>query len=373
MPITKLYGDRIVPADVGAVSVAANPTPQGALPPLQVDKFFRNGLPPSASAQNALHAHAMQALLHRSKELFNYHGQMIGMQTSYGAGDRIRWRFAGKTGAYTHAVGAFAVLIPQSTGEDENSYARLDIYSDVTETTLIASQKFYFGADPSTASTALPQWREAIAIIDGIPASTEIYARFVDVDFGRLLCATVFDLQSATEGTDGYLNQATSALTPITDAESEALASITRNLWSKGGAKVLSWTVNNGTAPITTTSSTAKNIIDVTSTAVSAATPGYTLDMTNKARSSQSSGVPCVMKVFGHLNAASTGGQVYLKDSGGNVVGSIVDQWTTTTPTWKSTTFNLPASVDKYDLQFATNAAFGNTFSCYAVSIYELD
>lgn len=373
MPFNKIYGEKILPANCVSITVPANPTPQGALPPIQLDKHFRNGLPPSANAQNAMHAATMQALLYRSKEMFGHPGWIQGVPTSYGAGDRVRWRFAGRTGAYSHAVGVVAVMVPQSSGDDVNAYSRLDLYSDATETTLIASRKFFFGANPSSTTTALPQWREFITLIDGIPPDTTIYGRFTDVDYGRLLCASVFDLQSATEGTDGYLTQNMSAMTPITDIDTSIPADITRNLWTKGGAKVLTWSVNSGTA-ITTTSSTAKNVIDVTSTAVSSSTPGYTLDMTNKARSSQTSGVPCVMQVFGHIAGASTGGRVYLKDSGGSTVASIVDQWTSTTPTWKSVAFNLPASVDKYDLQFATvGGVSAAEFSLFAVSIYELD
>ena len=76
-----------------------------------------------------------------------------------------------------------------------------------------------------------------------------------------------------------------------------------------------------------------------------------------------------MLKAYGKMGAAVVGGRVYLKNLAGTTIASIIDGWSTTTPTWVSTTFNLPATVDKYDLQFASTG--GNTFSLFAVSVYE--
>lgn len=356
-----------------------DPTAKQAVPPIEIDRFFRNGQHPNPIAQNKINEQANAAVLYRSKEVFSGGGALISTDveagnTSFGAGDRARWRFAFHTGPYTHSLYCVAVLRPPSSGYTSNTYARLDIASDAATTTVVGSQTFVFGNEPTNGSAPYAagwgSYRVIAGYIDGIAGDTDYYGTFYDVDNGILVCASVFDLQSMTEHTGGYLAQSMTTHTPVLNLHRQLPVDISNALWQKGGAHVLNWGVNDGTAPIGTITTTKTNVIDTTSTgAPTAATPGYTLDFTNKDRLNSGGLVPCVLAAHGKMLAASTGGRVYLVDSSNNVVASIVDQWTTTTLTWKTTTFNMPASVAKYDLQWATAA--GTTFYLDAISIYE--
>jgi hypothetical protein len=49
-----------------------------------------------------------------------------------------------------------------------------------------------------------------------------------------------------------------------------------------------------------------------------------------------------------------------------------VSGFTSTTAGWRSASFNLPATEDKYDLHIEETVG-GDTFECRAISIYEYE
>lgn len=367
-----VYGERL--ASAPEVQLVVNPAPKQAIPPIEIDRFCRNQQCPNATLQNQINMSANAAALYRSKQICAFgdtlrtgagtHVQIL----SAGAGDRARWRFAFRTGPYTHALYCIVVMAPQSSGFTSNSYGRLDIATNAAGTPAVLSQTFEFGNHPTngTVSGGWPNFRVIKNFIDAVSPDTEYYGTFYDVADARILSVCIFDLQSLTEHFDGYLAQNTTTHTPILDLHRELPVTISNALWQKGGSQVFNWSVNNGTTPITTTSATATNIIDTTSTAVSSATPGYPLDMTDKDRLASGGVVPCVMKMFGKQASAGTG-SVVLKDSAGSTIATC--STTATTNGWTSTTFNLPATVDKYDVQFKSTDV--NGFDLYAVSVYE--
>lgn len=376
MATPKFYGGSLPIGSVGPRQVVANPASKAAAAPIPPDRFCRNGKHPNALLVNALGEAGNQAILYRSKELFRGVGAFPQTATPFGVGDRARWRGACHSGPYTHAFFVSAILNTPygSPGYDYNSYVRLDIYSDVAETTLVKSETIVYGVSPIGSGTHvafLDELKKVEKIVDGLSPDTDYYLKFTDVDYGRVVSATVFDLQSATENLTGYLPQNVTANSGVLDIYRQNLATVSYNLWRRGGATVLGWTVDDQTAPITTTSGTATNIVDTTSTgAPTSATPGFTLDMRGKARVSQTSGVPCVLKAYGKV-AAGTQGNVYLKDSSNNTVASITAAFTTTAGWHSSGVFNLPATVDKYDLLFSSGG--GTTTSLYAVTIFEYE
>jgi hypothetical protein len=374
-PPRHLYGEELTTSS-DEIKVVANPSTKQSVPPIEIDRWCRNGQHPHVTFQNLLNQQANAAVLYRSKQVFSFGDTISSIPAdpsiaSFGVGDRARWRFAFRTGPYTHALYCVVVMRPQTSGYTTNSYGRLDIATNTAGTPAVASQTFGYGVDPSNGTGALNTWtgfRVIMNFIDGISPDTEYYGTFYDVDYGRILSACVFDLQSLTEHNDGYLGQGKTTHSPVLTQDRLNVVSISNALWQKGGSHVWNFSVNDGTAPLSIGSTTATNIIDQTSTAISAATPGATLDMRNKDRISQTSGVPCVMKMFAKTSAASTG-SVLLKDSAGSTIATCTT--TSTTAAWTSVSFNLPATVDKYDLQFKNSVGAGKTTELYAVSIWE--
>lgn len=368
-PIKPIYGANVDPADVGPRQVVANPTSKAASPPIQLDRFCRNGQHPDVAFINATSEAANSAMLYRTPEHFSILG-MSQSPLSGTASSRNRWRFAFHTTPYSHAIFAAVILLPPDDGHDQNTHGKLTIYSDVAEAVEVTSATFIYGPSPTGTSSAsgFPYWKTVSKLIEGLDADTTYYAKFSDETYGRLHSATVLGLQSMTENFDGYLAMSNTSETPIVDVHRENLAIATRALWRRAGAKVFNWSVEADASAQTNATATPTNVLDETSTTVSAATPGFTLDMRRKARRSQS-GVPVVMKVFCSTDIGTGVGRIYLKDSAGNTVLSFTDSIPVTTPGWLSVSGNLPATEDKYDLQFDNNSS--GTLSLYAATCWE--
>jgi hypothetical protein len=250
-----------------------------------------------------------------------------------------------------------------------NTGARLDIYSDTAETTVVATENFMYGSYPhgtSGQNLGFADIKVLEKVIDGLSPSTTYYAKFTDVNIGRIQSACVGDLQSMTENFSGYLAENIANGTNIVSAYRSKLITAS-NALLQASTKVFTWTVDDGTAPITSVSSTPANIIDTSVTTVSVNSPGFTVDLTGKARVSQTSGVPVTMRVFAKSSSAGGEGRVYLKDSSGTAVMTLTDAWFTI-PGWSYVTGYLPASSGKYDIQFDNHGV--GTFSVYAVSVH---
>lgn len=364
MPSPLLYGPH--PSAVGPRQVAAVPATKAATPPIQLDRWFRNGKAPDATCLNMMNEAANQAALYRTKEVFSILGRTQQSQSSTVAA-RKRWRAAFRTGPYGDKLYVMAIMLPPSSGYDQNSSAKLEVFSDTAEATVVSSRTLTYGSSPTGASTAsgVQYWKRIEGFLEGLTPNTNYYLAFTDQAYGRLHSATVFELQSMTTHFDGYLPQNFTEQSQILDTYRRNLAAVVRELWLKAGAKVFTWSVDDGSAPIQTTSATPTNIIDGTSTAVSAATPGFTLDMRYKNRASSST-VPVEFVAFGSCTVG-TNGVIVVKDSAGVVQAAISTAWSAT-PSWQRASCILPATLDKYDVQFYTAAG---TFSLYAVSAYE--
>ena len=112
-----------------------------------------------------------------------------------------------------------------------------------------------------------------------------------------------------------------------------------------------------------------KNIIDNTSTTVSANTPGWTIDLrAHSTRSRASFGVPVRFKICVNTTVANDGGFVQLVDSTGTPM--IVIPTTGTGTQWYTQDGWLPETLAKYDLQYGAGAA--GTITPLAMSLYEL-
>ena len=373
MPRVKIYGDTIGVDDLGPRQVRGNNTTKAATPPIEVKKFCRNGLPVSAQYWNLLNEAVNASALYRTRELFSIVGDLgsaPGIQATSAAGTRPRWRAACRTGPLHHAMLCRAVMFPPSSNYANNTYATLEVYSDATESTLVTTISLFYGPGP-TGTTSAGGWqyhRVLDMAITGLSADTDYYLVFNDVDYGRLQSACVIDLQSMTEGNDGHLPLSLSSDSEVLHVYRENVATIQKNLWKRSGAKVLGWTTNIQANSRSTTSASAINLIDGVSTTYTAAIPGYTLNMTGKARLSQTSGVPCIMKAYmGSTGAAN--GVVHLRDSAGSVVATCTNAAGAGVGNWVSSgAFNLPATTSKYYLTFQTAAG---TVFVNAVSIWE--
>jgi hypothetical protein len=358
-----LLGDRL--AEAAEFQSAANPASRTASPPIHGDRWARNGQAPNASLANKLNEAVNQAVCYRTKQCFYSYGKLGGSRVASST-DEARWWFAFHTGPYHHALHASVAMWPDTDYpvSVRNASSRLDIYSDAALTTLVATQTFVYGTHPTT-TLGYAHIKQLTNYVGGLTADTDYYGVWSAVDKGRLIGATVFDLESMTEGYDGYLSQNLTTHSAVLDKYRRDQVTILNRLWRRGGAQVFNWTCE--TTPQTRSSATLANLFDTTVTTVSAASPGYTLDMTGKTRLSQTSGVPTVMKVLAKVSVTMTGTVKLVDSSGATVMTTSI---TATTPTWVSVSGFLPATTDKYDLQFSCTGA---SISVYAVTCFEYE
>ncbi len=149
------------------------------------------------------------------------------------------------------------------------------------------------------------------------------------------------------------------------------------NMWKRGAAQVFNWTVDLQASPLAITAVTDTNVVDTTSTAVNANTPGFVLDWTGKKRISQT-GPSIVLAAFGSATGGTGGvhyGIVKIKDSTGAVVASLTNQWLQgAVGAWFQTSpIQLPSgTTQKYDVTFQAGAAPA-TFHLNAVSAWEYE
>ncbi len=341
-------------------------TSRAALPPIQVNRWARNGKHPNALLESMKADAANSIGMFRTKEVF----RLTGSWPMIPAVDGGPWRFAFHSGPYARAVYALICGGPLG-GATGDTYTQLDI-ADSTGA-IVATDQFHYGFDAFGLAAGTESLDSIVAIpkILLINPDTDYYAKLANGTTNTLFqSASIYELASLTENFAGYLSQNFVAQGPVLASARMNLATLTRALWRRGAATVFNWTTNLGTTGGTTNATaSAKNIVDTSFTTVAASAPGWTINMTGKARLTQTSGVTVRMSVCASV-AAGAAGTVQIKNSTGAVVASVVNGWTAS-PTWQTVAFSLPATTDKYDVHLTGDGV--NLFAVHAVSVYEYE
>ncbi len=329
-------------------------TARQAQPSIQIAQYARNGKQPNAALSQAMAQAANQAAMYRTKEVFGGGSAFSGYPSSFGAGDRLRWRFAFHTGPYAGFLWCRVIMRPPTSGTTV-SYSRLDL---TPQGGSLFSTKFYFGA------ATFNRYMEALQTIDQlipIQPDTDYTANWVDVDNGIMISGAIAEIASLTQNYGGYLPENFVGTGPIYAEDRQNLATVANALWRRGGSQVVNFTMDTNAqgGGVSTSSSALSNVPNQT----------YSLDMTAKARRSQlTTGVPIVMKAYGN-NGPGAGGTVALVDQNGNTV--IACSSGTWSNAWVSARGTIPATAAQYTLKFAQQG--GGTFSLWAASIYEYE
>lgn len=376
----RLYGDPPTTLPLGPRQTSSIPLTPSAVPPIQINRWCRNGMHPTAELASRIPEAANQAVLFNSKQVFTA-PPYIGVGNGSFYVNKVLWNFAFHTGPYTVAL--FCRLVMNAPfNSSANSIGRVKIYSDAALTMLVSTQDFNYGAGPGPSANpfVFQTIRALDKYIENLSPDTDYYGTVEGVNTAFIQTACIWDCPSLTESLNGYLAQNYTTHTPILAVDRKNASDVCRATWKRGGSMLATWAITPGSAinsdstdgygSITTTSTTLTNILDRTSTTISSSTPGFWWDMRSRDRISQSSGVPCVLKVFGYQSGGADGNLV-LKNSAGTTIATVSGFGAT--KSWKSVAFNAPAVLDKYDLQFKVTAPSGPRFHLYAFSAYELE
>lgn len=335
----------------------------------QAIKRLRNGRYPEASVVTFMQEETNRIAMYRVKGWSFF--QSIGAIPATDA-SRDRWVFAFRSS--THASYLWVRFIMAPSNVATNASARLQIRDSADA---IVAEATAHGGNQTASDTPANFDIINVPTNDGtavvtIDPDTDYFAYVTDLSGGRVVACVVWEVAMLPDTANGYLSNGVVAGQDIFDNHRGDMTSMLRNTW-KNGTPLITWSADTEAGQATNNTGTDKNIID-DSTAVSVASPGFTLNLTNHSTLRRSdidaACVPCIMKVYGDTSGGGTVGTIKLKDSGGNTVATVTitavasaDDWYTSAP------FNLIDALDKYDITSAVASGAG-TVSTWAVSIY---
>jgi hypothetical protein len=338
------------------------------VPPLiDNERFNMNGNVPSAPVMKRL-AETFNYVSGKCKKQFFLKSQaLFEVATPDPAQVIFRGRF--RTGHNTTAVRVVLGLAPTDYAFSTSPYVQLVVKDTVPATVTVTPDKWYLTASTTAAAEPVPdQIYYAHSICTGFAANTE-YTFSYEVYGVRVLFA------SMTECDKHYADDSVTAVCdpgefvaegPIYDSHIADLVEANNELWQHNGAHLISWCPNwyDDTWPALTATSYT-NVINNSSTTVTAATPGWNL-WTQYHNTVNRTTVPVKLCVLVE-RVSGTGTFDYRLTDGTNTLGATGasgagEQWLTTTGT-------VPAQAGtKWDLHAKVSAG---SWRIKAVSLYE--
>ncbi len=353
-------------------------------PVLQTRQFARNGKPVVVEYQNALASALDHFALVRPRFIFHRVSPFTGAAgganipaSNSTTAARPRWRFAWRSGPFARFLVVQMELAPQNYGDAGDPYGLLQVRNSAG--TIIGDAEIHWGnsdgsftdvpsnfgggaqvlTDPNTQDTTVVE----------IEPDTDYWGLISDVGYGRVISAEVSEASLSPDTDNGYAWNYNATGTPIYYQQREDIALMGRTCWRKGGRQLINYTSDTD-ATVTGSSgaeATFKNVISG-ATSVTAATPGWKLDMTYRTTLGRAAlGVPVVMKVTA-LSTAGNTARIRLVDSAG---ATMLEQTCDQAGEFNYTTTGyIPADEDKYDIHWGGSS---DAFYVRAVSIYEYD
>lgn len=346
-------------------------------PPIQERRWVANGMLPDGTVQGGLCNITNQIARYRPWEIdfggpmgFDTLGnEMIPISSTV---NRDRWIGRCHTGPFTKQLGV-RMLVCQTNYSIGTTLPPSPPGGKLTVTTtaggVVGVGSFTFGINNSNAANVPSNYGWGTSTIT-VAANSDYILTFTEVVGGRLVSATVYEIPLDPDTANGYLQSNYAAQMNIYDTDRSGIQSALSGLWKHSGFPVLNWSCEFQSNPQVSNLTTPQNLIDILSTSHDSSTPGWTRDLTNCQRLSQStSGVPAVLAVFGKWGGASgTGGSVRLVDTNNWLTVPTLTGFSTA-GNWLTTTVNLFPGTDKYDLQFWSSTG-GTNFSVYGAVLY---
>lgn len=332
--------------------------------------YARNGKIPTAEWRRSIIGATNHVLRYQRKELFSSVGQLGAIPAAGGTGARARWRFRAHVGVGARAFVLTGLMAQTPTTGTGAAYTQVTAVPVGGGTTITA--KIYYGnVDPSaTVDDSLDELSE-FTITTAALVEDKTYEFLVeDYQNARIAQLTVYEAAAflpipPTVG--AYLDANYAAVgAPILDVQRGQLLQRLTQMWASNSAVLFQFAaeLDNGAAP-ELASATETNILDETSTTVSASTPGWEHDLQYK-RTLGTITVKCTFVVYARTTSGS-GGVVKLKNSGGTLA---TISGITTGGAWYSTTVDMPATADKVDVHMSTSAGTIRVLSAGLYMLY---
>lgn len=316
---------------------------------IAASSFGRNKQLASVQAQNTIVAGYNAAARYGTpRQLFRFGGNVESIMASSVTNPLVVARGYAHTGAFCKEVKYSLVLAkPTAAVGASDPYAQIDVQT--TGGVSLGTGAGHYGSFTGTPADTPDEWQEFTGTIT-VAASTTIAFVLSAYNNARIIGCTVWERSLDPDTSNNYMLGVVNT-SPIFDIDRQTIVTwLATMILNNGGTQV-----DLGDVTRTTISATDTNLIDGTSTTVSASSPGITLDLRYKARRSKAStGVTMTLAIYGSC-AVGSNGTVHLKDSGGSTLVTIGPF--STTPSWHVSTVTLPATLAKYDLMIATAAS----------------
>jgi hypothetical protein len=269
-------------------------------------------------------------------------------------------------------------MAPTTTAAAVDPYVTVNVTPDGSPPT--SSEDFHFSAYSSSA-TIVPSECAGGAIAPlAIDENTWHEIVVVAVDYARPLSFMIYEIGEtpATAANGVGVDAQVGVGSPILDDQHDDWATSAVNLWQKNSAQLISWAnypETGGAGPPTrSASATYRNILDSSSTTVSAATPGFVLDLAYHQRVTPSATVPVVLAVYAEKTAGvgtAANNKVRLTDGTNSIEVTGIN-----TAGWYTATGSMAATDGvKWDAQARTSTVADggadDTIAIYAVSLYQ--
>lgn len=351
---------------------------------LQPKRWARNGSIPDAWFIRQAADYLNHALAYRPRVLFSVGGDFGSGSAIGGSGTKTYWRcrFVSRIGA-THLRFKLATILALSDVGDP--YVEIAVEKVGTGTTTIR-------IDTGAAVAPGGGGRQDLL------SEFQIHQRDVAIDpqatyniaitgyaGGRPVCVTAWEhADPEIDAARGFVELAPSVYQPINDAIREQVLEGLVNAWRANGSMLLCWPGTGSSTPRTITGTTYTNIIDGSSTTVSASSPGYyfesegtgataLLDLLPLVRLKDDDDLPVTIAAYAQTSSGQ--GNIALRHSSSTAVllqnvGTTL-QWYSADTTW-SNVDAIPGS-GKVDLLARHNTSGAATISVHAVCIWARD
>jgi hypothetical protein len=341
---------------------------------IQVKKYARNTLTPSATLQNAMAMLAGYGALVRAKPVFSECCDLSAIPAST-VSDRPRWRFRAHAGPYVKYLFVQFTMARQDNLTAADCYVRARVRD--AGGTIIGDAIRHYGTSSSAPDDVPSEWGTGQSFIltsntDNtiveLPADADYTVEFADVSYGRLVAAQAWEVSAPPTTELGYALTTNAMGGPIYDEDRSDLVTMGRTLHKHHSAQLWNWHTDTDAGARVTTSASYKNPIDDTSTTPSSATPGAKLNLLYHTTLSRVAD-GCRLAFWVYASSSNSTGSVRLVDDAG---ATMIDcPITSTTAAWHGSFGYVPAvDSEKYDLHYGGTTG---TLTLYATSLFEFD
>lgn len=324
-------------------------------------RFCRNTTAPTARLYNEIGVRHNHTLAHRRK-VFGTHATRYDSPPNSSYNGFSQFPTYARTGVGATGIACMIGLVKNTTATSEGAWYLYDF--DAATTTIAPGVRYGYDSAADAALQDLNIFTAKFAV-----SELSSYALYYASTYQAPMFASVYELAPKTYDTENaiYLRQNESEGSPIWDSARESVISTTFDAWKYNGATLISWAAeNNGV--LNDIGTTATNVVDLSSTAYLASTPGWYLSLTGKTTLNRTT-VPCVFAVQCEVLTAT--GTVYLYDAvgytlltsisitvgGGDGIG------------WYTVAVDIPVTTTKVDV--LAKAGAGGTMEVLAVSLFQ--